>query len=118
MVVKHWLMMVVLAGGLSFQAGAEDSAPALDPIEATKSCQELYLEVEALLARKNQAAGGFWNDEKNQMAGAASATFKPAWFYLGYAAIRHFQDQQGASNATKRIAALRNALADKLCFVQ
>ena len=118
MAVKRWLLVVVLAGGLSSEAGAGDSGPALEPNTSTISCQELYLEVEALLALKNESAAGFWNDEKNRMAGAAGAAFKPAWFYLGYAAIRHFQDLQGASNATRRITALRNAMADKLCFVQ
>ena len=95
-----------------------ETAPARAPVDTSRSCQSLSLEVEGLLALKNKAAAGFWSDEKNQMASAAGAVFKPAWFYLGYAAIRHFQGKQGSSDATQRIAALRNAMADKLCFVQ
>lgn len=116
--IRQGFMVVALAGGIVFQAQATEVTQTPVPIDTEKSCQELYLEVEALLAVKDDAAAGFWNEQNNQVAGAAGLAFKPAWFYLGYAAIKRFQDKQGSNKATRRIAALRNALADKLCFVQ
>ena len=118
MTIRRGLMVILLAGGVVLEAQATEATQTPAPIDTGKSCEELYLEVGALLAIKDEASAGFWNDQNNQAAGAAGLAFKPAWFYLGYAAIKHFQGKQGSDNATRRIAALRNALADKLCFVQ
>ena len=118
MSIKQILMTILITGSFGLEALAQDTQPSLVPVDSDKSCQQLYLEVEYLLSRKNAAAAGFWNDETNQIAGGAGLVFKPAWFYLGYAAIQHFQDRQGSTDASQRITALRNALADKLCFVQ
>ncbi len=83
-----------------------------------KSCTELYLEITDLLDRKHAAEAGFWDDQKNRLAGAAGAVFKPALFYLGYSAIRHFQEKEQTFDSRARIAQLRAASADKQCFVQ
>ncbi len=113
--IKHGFMVMVLVGGLALDVQATETSRTVD---ADMSSQEIYFDVEALLALKDQAATGFWSDKKNQLAGAAGTVLTPVWFYLGYAAIEHFQTQQGSIDAIRRIAALRNALADKLCFVQ
>lgn len=86
--------------------------------DSEKSCTELYLEITDLVEQKHAGEAGYWDDRKNRLAGATGAVFQPALFYLGYTAIRHFQEKEKTVDSRGRIAQLRAASADKQCFVQ
>ena len=73
MTIKHGFMVMMLVGGLALETEATEATRTFVPVDADMSCQEIYLEVEALLALKDEAAAGFWSDQKNQMAGAKTS---------------------------------------------
>jgi hypothetical protein len=88
---------------------------AVEPVSA-KTCEELYREITALLEHR-QTERRFWEDRKNQVAGATGFVFTPAWLFLGVRAAMHLQRSEESHTNRDRIAALRAASAQKLCFV-
>ena len=116
-IVRPLLVIILMLGAPTAHADPSSSTTVPRRVDADKSCQQLYLEITALLELRYATEAGFWNDQKNQVASVTGNFFKPAWFYLGYAAVRHLHAQEGSFDARKRIAELRTASADKMCFV-
>ena len=95
MTIKRGVMVILLAGGIVVEAQATEATQTPAPIDTGKSCEELYLEVEALLAIKDEASAGFWNDQNNQAAGAARSGFQTGLVLSGVRCDKTFSGQAG-----------------------
>ena len=101
---------------LSF--GFNAVADVVSPQDAAKSCRELSLEISQLVILQNQTQGGYFSIPGTRLAASAAIVVEPAWFYLGYAAIRHLHESAAGSDLVARLRSLRAASADKLCYVR
>lgn len=119
---RGWIGGVVILGVLAGQPGSVHAAT-VTPVDAARSCADIYNEITMLLKRKDGLGNSFFSSRYNNAAAYAASTFTdfivyPSAAYLGIATVVYYYKHSRVPGVRERIENLRAVSAAKLCFVK
>ena len=102
-------------GARAFVEGPRYEVPAVGD---QLTCEQLYAGIVNLSSQTYSYRSSYWDDPRNGVIMAAGFVVAPAFYALGYTALKGYGEDQRLRKVNMQLDALRQASARKQCWVR